>query len=121
MVGDISIQHRTDKNGVTRIFYIIECRSVDPGDFNDGTGSALLDTLWWQRKNVNNNTGWFDQNLDYLLPGNWLSEMQPNKPVPFYTKHAGHWFDRYDNRHVGWPTDDLGDEVDYVIPKIVSI
>ena len=121
MIGDISIQHRTDKDGVTRIFCIIECRSVDPQDFSNGTGSALLDDLWDKRKNVCNNTSWFCENLDYLIPGDWLSEMQPHESVPFYTKHAGYWFDRNCvEQHVDWPTDDLGDEVDYVIPKIVN-
>ena len=117
MVGDISIQHRTDKNGATRIFCIVECRSVNPEDGNNGTGSALLDELWWKRKNVRNDISWLRDGD--LIPGDWLSEMQPHETVPFYTKHAGHWFDRCDSRHVNWPTDDLGDEVDYVIPKIV--
>ena len=118
MVGDISIQHRTDKNGATRIFYIIECRSVNPENFNDGTGSELLDKLWWERKNVQNNLGWLDEGN--LIPDDWLSEMQPNESVPFYMKHAGYWFDRCKTNHVDWPTDDLDDEVDYVIPKIVN-
>lgn len=117
MVGDISFQHRTDKNGVTRIFCIVECRIVNP--YGRETGSALLDKLWDQRKNVRNDFSWFHEE-DLLIPDEWLSEMQPNKSVPFYTKHAGYWFDMANNRHLAWPTDDLGDEVDYVIPKIVN-
>lgn len=113
MVGDISFQHRTDKNGVTRIFCIVECWKVDPS-----SGSELLDKLWYQRKNVRNNLSWFIES--YLIPNEWLSEMQPNESVPFYTKYAGYWFSRCGMEHVDWPTDDLGDEVDYVIPKIVN-
>lgn len=114
MVGDISFQHRTDKNGVTRIFCIVECQTVSPS-----SGSELLDKLWYQRKNVRNDISWFGME-DRIIPNDWLSEMQPNESVPFYTKHAGYWFDRRNTGHVDWPTDELGDEVDYVIPKTVN-
>lgn len=117
MVGDISFQHRTDKNGATRIFCIAECRSVNPQ--GHGTGSALLDKLWVERKNVRNDISWFGTRYR-IIPNEWLSEMQPNESVPFYTKHAGYWFSEYDYDHLDWPTDDLGDEVDYVIPKIIN-